>query len=498
MLETARIVSAAAMLRRRGLYGMSRILSAVMVAGLAAIALVAVRAIAFTHTAASEAARTDLAGLEDATELQALLYQKGFVAEYLLTGDTRWLDELGKTTPQFARWLERMSREARSEEASRVANALAEEYGRYDAERTRAIEEFRQGDKDKATATLVGNAERSAHLRELAEQLLHLRRAEVSQKLEHADLAFRQALVGLALSVIVAVIGAAGVGYLFARRVARPLYELVLRAESAGSGTRVEVNADDEIEALAGHVTRLAQQIEASSREIADQRERLHQAEKISALGEMATAVAHEVLNPLTGVKTAMQLLTKLDASAAVKETAAEVDREIDRVDRIAWRLISFARPVKPELREVAIDRLFERVVAATKHEAESRSVEVKAVSDGAASIHGDADLLEQVLINLTLNACQASAKGEAVAIRTRRDGSWLVIEVEDRGSGLAKEVSGHLFTPFVTTKPGGHGLGLAISQNIVVSHGGRIEARSNVPGPGATFSIYLPGGGSS
>jgi signal transduction histidine kinase len=483
------------MFRRSGIRGLSRYLSAAVVAGLVAMALVAVRAIAESHDAATDTTRSDLAALEDASELQSLLYQKGFVSEFGLTGDEHWLEELGKSTKTFERWLALQAKQSSTSEDSGVVAQIAEEYGRYDADRTREIEAFRQGHRDEAIRLSRQNIARAGKLRNLAGELIRIRRKEVTRLREQSDEAFRQALWALAVVVVVAVIGAASVGYTLASRVARPLYELVLRAESAGIGARVEVNAEDEIEALSTHVSRLARQIEDTSREIAEQRARLIQAEKISALGEMATAMAHEVLNPLTGVKTAMQLLAKLEVSPAVKETAAAVDSEIDRVEKIARRLISFARPVRPEIRAVDPVELSRRLISATQHEADQRKVRIEHHLDGLPSIEADPDLLEQVLVNLTVNACQAMESGGTVRIQARREGAWQVIEVHDDGVGLAKEVAGHLFTPFVTTKREGHGLGLAIAQNIVVSHGGRIEARSNAPDRGTTFSVFLPGG---
>jgi signal transduction histidine kinase len=484
--------------RRRRLTWAFQLFSIATVAGLIAIALVAVRAIAVSHRVATEALGADSHALEEAAELHALLYQKGFVSQYFLTRDSRWLDELRRATPAFEKWLARATSEANTVEAGEAASQLVAEYGRYDAERSRAIAAFQGGEEKQAAQILVENNAHAERLRDLAIHLTDVRRAELAARLRDADRAWIRTLVVLALAVVLAISAAAGVGYLLARRIARPLFELVLRAESAAAGARVEVTApNDEIGALSQHVTTLAREIESSSAQLAEHRRRLVQAEKMSALGEMATFVAHELLNPLTGVKAALQLLARSRPSAEdIRRTTAEVDAEIRRVEGLARRLVSFARPLQPAVRACSLADVFESVLAATRGEAEERDVLVSFTLNDARKTAADPELLMQVLVNLTVNACQATREGGRVQLVARREGGYTVIDVRDDGPGLAPEIAARLFTPFLTTKPNGHGLGLAISQNIVLAHGGRLEARPNPAARGMTFSVWLPDAG--
>jgi two-component system C4-dicarboxylate transport sensor histidine kinase DctB len=246
--------------------------------------------------------------------------------------------------------------------------------------------------------------------------------------------------------------------------------------------------------------------LEETDAALVDHRARLIQSEKLSAIGELAAKLAHEVLNPLAGMKAAVQLLGRQGATGVagtdVVETAEALNREITRVEGLVRRLVNYARPLAPRVEVTTVDALIDDALAAADPTLRERGVAVER-HDGAdlPPIEVDPVLLTQVIVNLLTNAAQAMATGGGgrIDVATRRTVALgreeITIAVADRGPGIADSFLPHLFKPFFTTKPEGHGLGLAVSQNIVLEHGGRIVGGNRTPdeGGGALFEVQLP-----
>ena len=220
--------------------------------------------------------------------------------------------------------------------------------------------------------------------------------------------------------------------------------------------------------------------------------------ERMSVVGKLAAAVAHEINNPIGVVSLYSQhALAKLPAESPIRGHLETVLRNADACRKITGDLLTLARPRKPERRPVNLQRLCDEVAQSVKPLAESAGVRVSSgTGDAPVWAPGDADQLQQAMLNLTLNAIEAAGEGDSVSIHAREtygaDRAARVIEISDTGAGIAPDRIKKIFQPFFTTKATGTGLGLAVADNIVKSHGGRIDVES-VPGRETTFRIVLP-----
>lgn len=229
----------------------------------------------------------------------------------------------------------------------------------------------------------------------------------------------------------------------------------------------------------------------------------LLQMEKMASLGQLVSGIAHELNNPLTSIQGYAQLLLGRRASPDRAADALRISQEAERAGRIVKNLLLFSREAKAERRAVRLNEVIERTLALRAYELKLENVAVDlALDPGLPEILGDAAQLQQVALNLMLNAEQAivmaredESRGGRILIRTERlPGSRVALRVSDDGPGIAPDIAPRIFEPFFTTKPAGvgTGLGLSIVSSIVREHGGEISVDS-LPGRGATISIELP-----
>jgi two-component system NtrC family sensor kinase len=227
-------------------------------------------------------------------------------------------------------------------------------------------------------------------------------------------------------------------------------------------------------------------------------RQQLGQSEKLASIGRLAAGVAHEVNNPLTGVLTFAHLLR--DKHAADEQDRSDLDlviRETTRVRDIVRGLLDFARESPSRRQPLDINVAVRQMLTLLRSQKEFKGVRiVEELAEPLPKVSGDQNQLQQVLLNLALNACEAMSNGGTLAIRTKVRDSEVIVEVADTGSGIPEEHLDMIFDPFFTTKPVGKGtgLGLSVSYGIVQQHGGTIEVVSE-EGKGSTFTIVLPVG---
>ena len=424
----------------------TKVLAGSLVIGtlIVAVGLLAVQ-MSRTMERSSRAILTEnVSSLKAAEELEiALLDQKGIVGSYLLDGDEKWLRLLDEKRRKYDEWFARAKEVALTEQEQRILQRIRPLYQEYDRLRYQVIRLAQDGSRFAAQQLLLNRVrELVDQLYEACEELLFFNEQLIaeSQKKSQQKLAWLQTVLwsSIAVAIFLGLLG----GWMVARGMTK----------------------------------------------------RLVQSEKLASLGHMASLVAHEVRNPLTAIKMRIHALEdELEASHAGQDHVAVIRQEIERLERMVQNFLDLTRLPEPSLRPLALNEVITRALEVVQPTLEDQAIQVRInAPDGLPLVHGDAEQLEQVLLNVLLNAMQAMPDGGVIDIGASWADGALEVSVSDTGAGISKETRANLFEPFFTTKANGVGLGLSLAKKVMEQHRGSITLKDR-HGAGTTVAIRLP-----
>jgi signal transduction histidine kinase len=394
-------------------------------------------------------------------------------------------------------------------------------------------------DMKRAASREVDRVIRTRVRDEVEQRLAEMKRTRRDQAAQLVDAATRRSLMSAALVAVALIVVFSVALYVTVVRPVRALTGAAQGIEHGELDRRVELDRTDEFGVLAdafnnmvgslrqalGEVEalnaeleqRVAEKTEALARTVAETREanarleraledlkaaqgRLVQAEKMSAIGTLAGGVAHEFNNLLGGILgSAEAALEAADLGPEAREAVEMVRRTADRAARITENLLRFARPSDPDLTPVPLDALVQDAIGLTRTEARKRGVRIRLEAADLGPADRVAGELHQVVLNLLVNAVQASPAGGTVTVELFREAEQLGIGVSDQGEGIPEGHREKVFDPFFTTKgpSGGTGLGLSVSYGIVERNRGTLEFEPR-PGGGTRFVVRVPASGTA
>jgi two-component system NtrC family sensor kinase len=334
-------------------------------------------------------------------------------------------------------------------------------------------------------------------LRNQGQELLNLAESWEKEERLQIDRLFQRAMYLFVGSVAVFLILGILVAFYVGRLLVRPLFQMQQAMDKIAHGDFTPLpepqSRSEEFFALFRAFNRMIHELEVHQ-------EQLVQSRKIAAVGTLTSGIAHELNNPINNIVLTAEAL-KEDFPSLGQEEALGLIQDIlvqsERASEIVKGLLDFSRSEHPEFDRLSIAEVVHDTLKLVRNQLALSGIQVEEeYPPGLPFIHGDRKSLQQVFLNLFINAIQAMLEGGILAIRAlpSEDGHWLRVEVRDTGVGIDPEHLSRIFDPFYTTKQVGRGtgLGLSVTYGIVEKHGGHIEVQS-LKGKGSTFTVVLP-----
>lgn len=332
-------------------------------------------------------------------------------------------------------------------------------------------------------------------LRNLGQKLVEITERWDKEERVQIDRLFQRALYLFLVSIVIFIGLGILVAFYLARLLVRPLYQMQAAMEKIAHGDYTpipETSPSEEFHTLFRAFNRMIQELE-------EHQEQLLQSRKIAAIGTLTSGIAHELNNPINNIVLTAETLKEdfhqLDQAESLS-LIQDILVQADRASEIVKGLLDFSRSERPEFEPLNIGTVIDETLKLVRNQIMLSGIQVeKDIPPDTPKISGDRKSLQQVFLNLFINAIQAMPDGGYLRIDVHQeDGQWLKINVRDTGEGIDPQHLPHIFDPFYTTKEVGRGtgLGLSVTYGIIEKHGGHIEAHSQ-KGQGTVFTITLP-----
>jgi signal transduction histidine kinase len=423
---------------------------------------------------------------------------------YLLNPQPDRLKRIEASQSKFEAALEETRQRATTDEEKALLKTIRDTYDQYEKEQDQLIEEahgrpFPEVYKiaEKHPVQLVVGP---------CQELLKINETKMSESAAESQRVSQEGYLALLFMGVAGPIGGLVIGFGITRGLRRSIYRLSVRVQDLAQhleqdlGT-VSVVADGDLDALEAQMQFIVQKVEEAAKRLQQQQRELLRTEQLSQVGQLAAGVAHEIRNPLTGIKLLVEAALRPQSPRPLNlEDTQVIYREVKKLEQTVQQFLNFARLPAPQIAPCDLRDVIRQSWEAVQVKARQQHVApLFHLPEQPVIVSADAGQLNTVLVNLFLNALDATGTdGKLEVYLSAEEKEAIRLRVCDSGPGIRPEIQDKLFQPFATSKPHGTGLGLFLSGRILNEHGGAISAM-NRPEGGACFTITLPvhaGGG--
>jgi signal transduction histidine kinase len=438
--------------------------------------------------------------LEAAQELEIRVRQLRFHSyRYLIRPQPLRLQEIDTDHNRFEEALARARQSANSADEQACVRKIEEGYQKYHDEMAQLVEEMAKQGPPADVEKLI-EAHPIQYVVDPCQELLSLNNQVMEQTNQENERVGGRARLAMLLLGLGGPASGLIIGYGVARGLSRSIYRLSVRVQDMANRLEqdvasVSVAADGDLVNLDRQLQQVVRQVEEVAERLQRHQREMLRAEQLSAVGQLAASVAHEIRNPLTSVKMLVDSgLRTQNRKPLTLDDLKVIHGEVGRLEQTVQGLLDFARPPAPQRWACDLRPVVGQAVDLVRARARQQNVTIEVDSaDQPVMANVDGGQLANVLVNLFLNALDAMPQGGRLQVTLEAAGpEESRLTISDTGSGIPAEMAGRLFAPFASTKPTGTGLGLSICRRIIEEHDGCIVA-GNRPEGGARFTITLP-----